>query len=145
METFPVTGRNFLSQEEIISHRKKFPVTERNFLSQGENSSLRKKLSSDRTKSNVTEWNSIPDQRKKFPVAGWYFPSQDKISCHRKKFPSKENFILKDQCACIVPKPKMLKITHNKFYSELSRFMLSWAKFWRWKRSCQEVTNIIQP
>ena len=79
---FPVWGKYFLSQEEISYDTKKFTVTERNFLSQGQNSCHRKKISSDRTKSQVTEWNSISDQRKKFPVAGRYFPLQDKISCH---------------------------------------------------------------
>ena len=42
MKKFPITRRNFLSQEDISCHMKTFPVTERNFLSQTEISCCRK-------------------------------------------------------------------------------------------------------
>ena len=69
---FPVTGKNFLSQEDVSYHRKKIPVTGRKFLSQEEN-----------------------------PVTGKIFISKDKISSQKKKFPITErNFLLQEEVSC---------------------------------------------
>ena len=87
-KTFPVTGRHFLSPEDISCHRKTFPVTERNFLSQEEISGHGKKFP-------VT--GTISCQRKKFHLKRQNFKLQEEISFYKKKFPvTGRNFLLQE-------------------------------------------------
>ena len=69
---FPITGRYFLSNNEVSSHRKKFSVIGRYLLSQEEILSTGRHLLSQ---------EEIYCHRKKFPVTGRNFSSLYPILC----------------------------------------------------------------
>ena len=74
---FHVTGRNFLSPEEISCPKKKFPVTGRHFLS-------RKNFH--RKRQNFKPQKEICFYKKKFPGTRQNFLLQKVIFCQRKKW-----------------------------------------------------------
>ena len=163
---FPVSGTNFLWQEEISCHRKKFSLTGQNFKSQ-------KKISCcwmifPVTGQNFLSQESISCHRKKIAVTGRIFISKDMISYNSQKFPytrknfqgmwlvvifiiistyNPQHFFRADtpKCAYVILETKMSKITYNLSFCELSKFTLSRVKFWWWKKSCQKARNIIPP